>query len=296
MKLAYIGAPCEVGACLKGASLAPQALRDKGFLKSLREKGFFVEDKGDIKGPSFVEKDPSNSIQFLEENIVWTKSIRNILRNVYEEGRVPLLIGGDHAVAMGSIMAAKEKAQKKNQPLHVLWFDAHGDFNIPETSNTGHIHGMPLAVVCGKGHDLLVDIEAIQPVVEEKNITLVGVRDLDKGERILLDKSEIYQVPMSQIHREGILPSVERSLKKAKEAGAHFHVSFDIDSLDAAEAPATGTPVKGGITIDQMEKAFTLIKKSGQMDSLDVVELNPRLDEDSKTTEKIKNLVMKLFE
>lgn len=295
-KLAYLGAPSEVGACLRGAGLAPQALRDQGFVESLRGLGFLVEDKGDIKGPSFFEKRKDDRIHFLEENAIWGNLICNALRECYANGQVPLLVGGDHAVAMGSIAAAKEQAEKKGCPLHVLWFDAHGDFNTPETSPTGHVHGMPLAVVCGKGEDSLLNVFKLSkdPVIE-KNITLVGARDIDEGEAVLLQASDMHQVSMEQIRTDGLVSHVESALNRAKEDQAHLHVSFDVDVIDSREAPATGTPVADGISIKEMAQAFQLIKNRQAMDSLDIVELNPLLDHENETAKKIKNLLLELF-
>jgi len=295
-QLAYLGAPSEVGACLKGAGLAPQALRDDGFLEDLEKAGVSIEDKGDIEGPLFFKKEQNTDLHFLQENIVWSKLILKALRKCYKEDKVPLLIGGDHAVSMGSIAAAKEEANKNGRPLHILWFDAHGDFNIPETSPTGHIHGMPLAVVCGKGRkELLETLSFNNSPVLGKNIMLVGARDIDEGESILLKNSDIQQISMEKIKKKGLIFYVDAALKKAQADGAHLHVSFDVDVLDSRELPATGTPVEEGISIKEMAQAFKVIKDSKKMDSLDVVELNPLLDHKNEAVKKIKKLVEMLF-
>lgn len=323
--IAIIKAPSEVGACFSGSSQAPAAIMAEGFEQIVTAAGYTVVETCGVEGPPF---DPSNQVhchghgddasprdmpraKFIHENMAWVRGIFSQLRRLHTQhpsDTIPLVMGGDHAVAMGTIFAASAQAYHEARPLHVLWFDAHADYNTQTTTISGHVHGMPLSAVCGHAlrqeleqalsHELSQDCPPLSLsnlYVPESNITLIGVRDMDPAEQTLLDKSTILQVTMPRLAEKGMPYYIGRALDRAAAANARLHVSFDVDSIDSLYAPATGTPVPHGLTPLQVQEAFTMIHASGLLSSAEVVELNPPLDLDGRTTRLTVQLLGCLF-
>lgn len=273
--LSIIGVPIDLGAGTRGTNLGPDAVRYAGLEKRLKNIGYNVEDRGDIpvnrREAITVEGSNLKNLNVIAD--VNEKLCAEVSK-VMEEGKFPLVIGGDHCVAIGTISGVLK--HKKN--LGVIWFDAHGDINTPETSPSGNIHGMPVAVLLGMGHDSLTSIGGKDSVLHKENFVYIGSRDLDSGERKAMKELGIKVFTMYEIDDMGIKKVVEEAIKIAGEGTDGIHVSFDLDVLDPEVAPGTGTTVPGGMGYREAHYALELIAKSEKLVSAEFVEVNPLLD------------------
>ncbi len=279
-KLSLIGVALDLAAGTPGVALGPAALRYAGVVERLKNIGYEVEDKGDI-----VAKKPESSITpgtNLKNLQEVTRVNTELCKQVDEEmakGRFPLILGGDHSIAIGSIAGVLQ--HKKN--LGVIWFDAHGDINTDETSPTGNIHGMPMAVGLGIGHEALTSIGGADKKVDPKNLVFIGLRDIDAGERKLLKELGITVFTMHEVDRLGMTEVMNRAIAVATDGTDGVHVSFDVDGMDPVYVPGTGTRVPGGLTYRESHLALEMIAETGKLTSAEFVEVNPIIDNKNMT-------------
>ncbi len=293
--VSLIGAPTDIGAGHRGGSMGPEALRVAGLQAALSLMGFEVHDQGNLVGPSNPDAHPVDGYRHLAETSEWCRSVRDACYSTLSSGSFPILMGGDHSLAIGSIAAAAHHCADQGRPLSVLWLDAHADFNTPGTSPSGNIHGMPVAVISGCGPDLLTDIGRSRPMLDPAHIIQLGIRSVDAVEKRMIVESGLEVHDMRRIDERGMRRSMEDVLKKLDRRGGHLHVSFDVDFLDPSIAPGVGTTVKGGPTYREAQLCMEMIYESGLMGSLDIMELNPAFDERNQSAELVVDLVKSLF-
>ncbi|MFC4552756.1 MULTISPECIES: arginase [Halorussus] len=284
-----IGAPMDLGANRRGVDMGPSAIRYAGLADELRAAGVETTDAGDLRVPRAEERDPEaeapveGKAKFLRETADVCTRLSDEVAAALDDETFPLVLGGDHSIAIGTAGGAARDAD-----LGVIWFDAHGDFNTPKTSPSGNVHGMPLAALLGIGD--FADTEwANAPNIREENVAIVGLRSLDETEREAIRDSDVTAYPMSEIDERGIAPVVEDALDVVTNGTDGIHVSLDLDWLDPKEAPGVGTPVRGGVTYREAHTALEMVAERGEEDdalrSLEVVEVNPILDQHNETAE-----------
>ncbi|ERI90072.1 arginase [Clostridiales bacterium oral taxon 876 str. F0540] len=295
MALHIIGMPISYGASKKGSNLGPDKFREFKVEDLLRDLNFDVCDLGNIEVAKVNDDHIYRCDQKLKFYDVVVDANTKLAFKVYDSissGHFPLVLGGDHSLGIGSIAGVSK--QYKN--LGVVWIDAHGDLNTHETSETGNIHGMPLAASIGKGPDKLVNLFEHRIKVKDENVVHIAGRDLDPGEVALINNSKINAFTMDKVYEHGIEKVMEESISYLKERVDAIHVSFDIDSIDSSYVPGTGTPVRNGLTIEEAKKVLIALASSGLMVSLDLVELNPELDDNNKTADLYMELIRCIFE
>jgi arginase len=274
-----IGAPLDLGAGRRGVDMGPSALRIAGLNERIAALGHTVGDKGDLAVPIPETQRPG------DERKKYIRDIARVCTRLYQSalashvaGALPLVLGGDHSVAAGSVSASAEMARREGTPLGLIWVDAHGDINTPATSTSGNVHGMPLAALLGPEPHELSAIGGFSPKVRPEHTVLLGVRNLEEGEKARVRESGIHVFTMKDIDRAGIAAVAEQALTLAGRGTAGVHVSFDIDVCDPAIAPGVGTPVKGGLDYREAHMVMEMIADSGLLRALDIVEVNPTLD------------------
>lgn len=274
-KISIIGVATDLGAGTPGVSLGPSAIRYAGLIDRLKGIGYEVEDEGDIVASRPYEHINENEkLRFLDEVTRVNTELCNKVDEVMKSGRFPLVLGGDHSIAIGTIAGVLQ--HKKN--LGVIWFDAHGDINTEDTSPTGNIHGMPVAVALGLGHERLTSIGGKEAKLRADKLVYIGCRDLDLGERRLLRKLGITVFTMHEIDRYGMSDVIDRAIEIAGKGTDGIHVSFDLDSLDPAIVEGTGTRVPGGLTYRESNLALEMIAQTERLVSAEFVEVNPLID------------------
>lgn len=275
MQIRVIGAPMDLGADRRGVDIGPSAIRYAGLNDLLTGPGHTVHDSGNIVIPQ-PESQPSGNpkLKYLDPIVKASEELRSLVSQALRDGEFPLVIGGDHSIALGSISAVAQVHPR----MGVLWIDAHADFNTTETSPSGNIHGMPLAALAGLGDESLSHFGGWAPKIEMPSVVIVGARDLDTGERALLRDHQIHVYTMSDIDERGMFAIMREALAVAGKNNDGIHVSLDMDALDPTEAPGVGTPVRGGLTYREAHLAMEMIASSGQLVAMDVVEVNPILD------------------
>lgn len=274
--ISLIGVPIDLGAGRRGVDMGPSAIRYAGLAERIAALGFAVRDQGNIAVPlaeTCAMPGAGERLRYLQPIRSVCTALASTVAAIVAEGALPLVLGGDHSLAIGSVAGSAH-----NRRLGLIWVDAHGDFNTPETTPSGNIHGMSLAVLCGRGDPSLVALGTTTPVVDARNVVLIGVRDLDAGERLLLREAGVHVFTMHDIDRRGLPQVMEHAVALAGEGTNGFHVSLDLDAVDPREAPGVGTPVLGGISYREAHLAMELIAQSGMLRSLDLVEVNPILD------------------
>jgi arginase len=274
-----IGVPLDLGAGRRGVDMGPSALRVAGLNKKLSSLGYAVEDAGNIP-VTIPETQPCGDQQskFLREIKLVCENLAGLVRETLERRYLPLVLGGDHSVAIGTLGGMARTYQDSHQDVGLLWFDAHADFNTPETSPSGNVHGMPLAAVVGVGPAELTHLYGICPKIKPHHAVLVGVRDIDASERDLLASSAVRVFTMREIDERGMRSIVEEAIWIASRHTAGFALSWDMDFIDPAYAPGVGTPVKGGASYREAHLAMEMISDSNKLLSLELVEVNPILD------------------
>ena len=297
--LALIGAPVEEGANVVGSALGPSALRMTGLPRTLGKLGCEVIDYGDLRpaaAPELVTVYSGERTRKPAEAARWVAALSEAAYELSRGGRVPVFLGGDHSLAMGTIDGiARAYAEKKNE-LFVLWLDAHPDFNTPATSPSGNLHGMSLAFLCGEsGFEPVFGVPAHE-AVDTGKVYLLGIRSYDVGERERLRRRGVNLADMREIEQRGVAVSMRRILKTVAEDDGVLHVSLDADFVDPAFIPAVNVPVPGGITYAQARLIMQMLKRSGLVVSLDVAELNPLLDADGRSARAVAELVACLFD
>jgi len=274
-----VGAPMDSGKTRKGCLMGPDAYRTAGLGDALRNLGHMVEDRGNVAPAPFTPKDHPKLVA-LEETIAWTESLADAAEAAIGDG-MPIFLGGDHALSLGTVLGAMRHAETVNRPLFVLWLDAHTDFHTPLTTDSGNLHGTPLGYVTGRP-DFDGFPEISQPLPQE-SVAIMGLRSVDPAEREALQATAITHVDMREIDETGIARPLAAFLERVAAANGLLHVSLDVDFLDPAIAPAVGTTVPGGATVREGHLVMEMLHDSGLMTSLDLVELNPFLDERGRT-------------
>jgi arginase len=263
--------------------MGPSAIRYAGLYQRLTNLGHRVRDLGNLPAPlpeAYPAAPADEPLRYLDQIVGLCSNLEQQIIHSSYEGWLPLVLGGDHSIAIGSVAGSA-----RWRPLGLVWIDAHADFNTPETSPSGNIHGMPLAVLTGRGHPRLTAIGGEGPVVAPEHVALVGVRDLDPQEREALRGSGIHTFTMHEIDRRGIASVIEEAIAVVSAETDGFHVSFDLDVVDPSEAPGVGTPVPGGISYREAHLAMEMLSESGGLRSLDLVEVNPVFDTHNATAE-----------
>jgi len=289
-----IGAPTDVGASIRGASMGPEALRVASLPYALEHQGMRVVDAGNLAGPTNPWHPPRDGFRHLEEVAQWNRAVHEAVLGSLQAGHFPILMGGDHCLAIGSISAVAQYCRAVGRKLVVLWLDAHADANTHDITPTGNIHGMPVACLCGQGPDALTRLSDTYPAVDAAAIRQVGIRSVDSEEKRQLRALGLRVFDMRHIDENGMRLTMEQALAEVDE-NTHLHVSFDADFLDSVVAPGVGTPVLGGPTYREAQLCMEMIADTGRLSSLDLMELNPACDVRNQTAEVVVDLVESLF-
>ncbi|MEK5068129.1 arginase [Sporosarcina sp. FSL K6-1508] len=293
LNISLIGVPLDFGQSRRGVDMGPSAIRYAGAVGRIESVGHRVRDEGNIQVSAVEPKKHSDSnLKNLDEVIQATTELAKKVSEVVEAGRFPLVLGGDHSIAIGTLAGLSDKYKN----LGVIWYDAHADFNTAETSPSGNIHGMPLAVSVGLGHESLVNIHSEGRKVNPKNVVIIGARSVDPEERLLLKEQGVKVFTMHEIDRYGMTVVMEDALAylRLREVDG-VHLSLDLDGLDPLYTPGVGTPVPGGISYRESHLAMEMLEDSGMITSAEFVEVNPILDEKNKTADVAVGLMGSLF-
>ena len=292
--VSLIGAPTDIGAGARGASMGPEALRVADILSVLQGHGLEVVDRGNLAGPTNPWLPPVDGYRHLKEVAAWNRTVHEAVHAELSLGRLPILLGGDHSLGIGSISAVARHCRETNRRLRVLWLDAHADFNTNGLTPSGNLHGMPVSCLCGYGPQELIEIGGQVPAISPKMIRQIGIRSVDAGEKRLVHQAGLEVFDMRYIDEMGMRHTMELALATI-DANTHLHVSFDVDFLDADIAPGVGTTVKGGPTYREAQLCMEMIADTDALASLDVMELNPALDVKNRTAEIAVDLIESLF-
>jgi len=294
LPVSIIGAPTDVGASTRGASMGPEALRVAELQPTLEQLGVEVIDRGNLNGPANPQLPPVDGYRHLAEVAAWNRAVHDATLAELRLARLPVLLGGDHSLAIGSISAVARHCRDTGRKLRVLWFDAHADFNTSVLTPSGNIHGMPVACLCGFGPHDLVHMAGNVPAIEPAWVRQVGIRSVDAGEKRFAHEQDLEVFDMRYIDEMGMRQTMELALASLDD-DTHLHVSFDVDFLDPEIAPGVGTTVPGGPNYREAQLCMEMIADTGQLASLDVMELNPALDVRNKTAELAVDLIESLF-
>lgn len=292
--VSLIGAPTDIGAGARGASMGPEAMRVAGIAQALQAHGVDVVDRGNLSGPANPWLPPVNGYRHLDEVVAWNRAVHEAVHAELQLGRMPMLLGGDHCLGLGSISAVARHCRETGKKLRVLWLDAHADFNTSALTPSGNIHGMPVACLCGFGPQALIEIGGKVPAISPKWVRQIGIRSVDPGEKRFVHEQELEVFDMRYIDEMGMRHAMELALATL-DANTHLHVSFDVDFLDPEIAPGVGTTVPGGPTYREAQLCMEMIADTGRLGSLDVMELNPALDVRNKTAQLAVDLIESLF-
>ena len=292
--VSLIGAPTDIGAGARGASMGPEALRVAGIAEALQARGLDVADRGNLFGPLNPWLPPSAGYRHLNQVVEWNREVMRAVSAELAAKRLPILLGGDHCLAIGSISAVAQHCRSKGKKLRVLWLDAHADFNTSQITPSGNVHGMPVACLCGNGPSELTELSGSKPAIAADCIRQIGIRSVDAGEKRLVSDVGLDIYDMRYIDEIGMKRAMEEALEGV-DADTHLHVSFDVDFLDPDIAPGVGTTVPGGPNYREAQLVMEMIADTGRMGSLDIVELNPALDNRNQTGMLAVDLVESLF-
>ena len=292
--VSLIGVPTDIGAGHRGASLGPEALRIAGLAQALAGRGVDVRDCGNLAGPANPWLPPVDGYRHLAQGVEWNTALMQASLGQLRDGRTPVVLGGDHCLGIGSIAAVARHCRDTGKQLRVLWLDAHADFNTSAITPSGNVHGMPVACLCGLGPDALTQLGGPAPQMHPHQFRQIGIRSVDPEEKRLVKQHGVDIYDMRYIDEIGMKRVMEQALAGV-DADTHLHVSFDVDFLDPGIAPGVGTTVPGGPNYREAQLAMEMIADSGRMGSLDIVELNPVLDNRNMTAELAVDLVESLF-
>lgn len=292
--IALIGAPTDIGAGHRGASMGPEALRVAGLAEALRDRGLQVIDAGNLVGPVNPWQPPTDGYRHLAEVVAWNRAVMDAVYGQLHHGRLPILLGGDHCLGVGSITAVARHCRETGKKLRILWLDAHADFNTSQVTPSGNVHGMPVACLCGLGPQPLTHLGGDAPAIQPSEIRQIGIRSVDQGEKRLVKEYGLDIYDMRYIDEIGMKRAMEEALEGI-DADTHVHVSFDVDFLDPAIAPGVGTTVPGGPNYREAQLVMEMIADTGRVGSIDIVELNPAFDEHNRTGQLAVDLVESLF-
>ena len=293
--VSLIGAPTDIGASVRGASMGPEAMRVAGLQAALEQRGLRVLDQGNLAGPANPDQPAQGGYRHLGQVIAWNRHLHEAVLAELRQDRLPLLLGGDHCLAIGSISAVARHCREQGRRLRVLWLDAHADCNTNELTPSGNLHGMPVACLCGLGPAELTrlgggDAPALQP----QQLRQLGIRSVDPGEKRLVHELGLEVYDMRYIDEHGMRHAMQQALLGV-DADTHLHLSLDLDFLDPEIAPGVGTPVRGGPSYREAQLCMEMIADSGRLSSLDLMELNPALDERNRSARLAVDLVESLF-
>jgi len=282
--IAVIGAPMDLGAGRRGVDMGPSALRVAGLYQKLTELGYQVEDLGNVvvDQPESLPGGPSHA-RYLPQIAHTCARLADMVERAAGQERVPLVLGGDHSAAIGTIAGMSRHRRKSGHKLGLLWIDAHADMNTPDSTPSGNVHGMPLACAIGLGPAELTGIGCHVPMVDPENVAIVGLRSVDDIEKYIVRGAGVHPFTMRDIDERGMRTVIQQAIHAVSSGTSGFHLSFDLDAVDPDEAPGVGTPVHGGITYREAHLAMETICDSGMMTSLELVELNPVLDVANRT-------------
>jgi len=283
-KIRIIGVPMDLGASRRGVDMGPSALRVAGLQARIKQLGHQVEDIGNlsVKQPEEMPYGEKRA-KYIEEIADACKDLGTAVQKSLEDGYMPLVLGGDHSIAVGSVSGVGGHFRKEKKSIGCIWLDAHSDMNTPETSPSGNVHGMPLSALMGYGTEELYDLFGYKPKIEPQNVALVGVRDLDSHEKKFIKKLGVKAFTMREIDERGMREVMSDALKYAMDDTDGVVVSLDMDFVDPSDAPGVGTPVRGGVTYREAHLAMEMIADSETMVSMEVVEINPVIDEHNRT-------------
>jgi arginase len=282
--IAIVGAPLDLGAGRRGVDMGPSALRLAGLNQKLSTLGYEIEDLGNVSVAQ--QESVSSSIdnaRYLPQIAATCEKLAAKVENAIEADKFPLVLGGDHSIAVGTVSGVSQAFRKRSESIGLIWVDAHADMNTPETSPSGNVHGMPLACCVGRGPRELTDLFGYGPKVNGRNVALVGIRDVDITERAIVRESGVTAFTIREIDELGLREVMKQAIAIASQGTAGFHLSFDMDFVDPMEAPGVGTPVRGGVTYREAHLAMETICDCSKMVSMEIVEVNPVLDEVNRT-------------
>ena len=291
-ELALVSVLMDLGAGRRGVDMGPPAIRIAGLRETLERLGCRVREMGTV-----VATDPERSEQrdsharYLPEIESVCRRARDLVEDALVRGCLPLVLGGDHSIAMGSVAGVSRFYRRNGERIGLIWVDAHSDMNTPGTSPSGNVHGMPLAVLTGHGPRVLRSLAGRSPAVRPENVSMIGVRQIDRTEREIVRSSDVRVFTMPEVDERGIAACVDEAIARAREGTAGFHLSYDLDSLDPMIAPGVGTPVPGGLTFREGHLICEKVARSGGLLGLEVVELNPVLDARNRTAQMAVGLI-----
>ncbi len=292
--VSLIGAPTDIGAGHRGASMGPEALRVAGIAEALDARGLDVIDRGNLAGPMNPWKGPVDGYRHMDQVQEWNRLVMHAVAAELAEGRLPILLGGDHCLAIGSVTAVAQHCRESGKRLLVLWLDAHADYNTSEVTPSGNIHGMPVACLCGLGPRELTELGGSAPAITPDCIRQIGIRSVDEGEKKLVRDAGLDIYDMRYIDEIGMKRVMEEALADVDE-NTHVHVSFDVDFLDPAIAPGVGTTIPGGPNYREAQLCMEMIADRCSIGSLDIMEMNPAFDDHNRTALLSVDLVESLF-
>jgi arginase len=292
--VSLIGVPTDIGAGHRGASMGPEALRVANLVARLSARGLDVADRGNLQGPMNPWEPPHDGYRHLPAVVEWNRAVYEAVYAELAAGRLPIMLGGDHCLAIGSITAVARHCRERGKKLRVLWLDAHADFNTAQVTPSGNIHGMPVACLCGMGPEELTTLGGGKPATTPDVFRQIGIRSVDEGEKRLVREARVSIFDMRQIDESGMKRVMEAALEGV-DADTHLHVSFDVDFLDPTIAPGVGTTVRGGPNYREAQLCMEMIADTGRLASLDIVELNPAFDKRNQTAKLAVDLVESLF-
>ncbi len=290
--VALISVSIDLGAGRRGVDMGPSALRIAGITGAVESLGYTVRETGTVTATGFETATPGDAqLRFLDEIAAVAERACAHVTDGLENERLPLILGGDHSLSIGTVAAVARHYRARNERIGLIWIDAHADMNRPETTPSGNIHGMSLAVLMGRGPDRLTSISGEAPAVRPENVTVLGVRQLDQGERDLISELGVRVITMSEIDERGVAACMNEALERANDGTVGFHLSYDLDSLDPVVAPGVGTPVQGGLTYREGHLVCEKAAATRRIVSLELVELNPVLDDRNRTAHMAVGLV-----
>lgn len=294
--IAIIGAPMDLGAGRRGVDMGPSAIRLAGLDDKIASLGYTVEDLGNIDVPQPESVTPGTErARYLPQIAEACAHIATKVGDAMSGGRFPIVLGGDHSIAVGTVAGVASHMQQQGQKIGLIWIDAHSDMNTPESSPSGNVHGMPLACLTGNGPAELTGILGFAPKVNPENVAIIGLRSVDAAERFIVKQTGVKAFTMREIDERGLRSVMEEAIRVASEGTAGFHLSLDMDSVDPQEAPGVGTPVKGGMTYREAHLAMETICDCDSLLSMEVVEVNPVIDEHNRTASLAVELVMSVL-
>ena len=284
--VSILGVPLGYGASMAGVDIGPAALRVARLHERIAQLGYKVRDAGDLqlRRPE-SPPDPNDKLKYLKEISAACEQLAIDVHRIMSAGELPIVLGGDHSIAIGSIAGVASYFRERDESLGIIWFDAHADMNTPETTPSGNIHGMPLSALLGYGAPALINVAGFAPKLDPKFCAHVGARDIDRGERELIRKLGIRFFSMREIDERGMGACMDEAIAIASKAAGGYAVTFDVDALDPGDAPGSGTLVRGGLTYRESHLAMEKIAEAGGMRSLEVVEINTALDINNRTAE-----------